>query len=45
MTANTYQNHPPSASPRRLYGSPLRPDEAATLLAVKSSRASQLGNI
>jgi excisionase family DNA binding protein len=37
MTVNTPQDHQPGTSARRLDGPLLRPDEAATLLAVKTS--------
>jgi excisionase family DNA binding protein len=37
MTTNTPQNHQPGTAPRRLDGPLLRPDQAASLLAVKTS--------
>jgi excisionase family DNA binding protein len=37
MITNTPNSHQPGTSPRRLDGPLLRPDQAATLLAVKTS--------
>ena len=37
MTTNTHRDHQPDTSPRRLDGPLLRPDQAAALLAVKTS--------
>jgi excisionase family DNA binding protein len=37
MTTNTPHDRQPGTSPRRLDGPLLRPDQAATLLAVKTS--------
>jgi excisionase family DNA binding protein len=37
MTTSTNRNHQPGSSPRRLDGPLLRPDQAAALLAVKTS--------
>jgi excisionase family DNA binding protein len=37
MTTGTHRHHQPGTTPRRLDGPLLRPDQAASLLAVKTS--------
>jgi excisionase family DNA binding protein len=37
MNTNTHNTHQPGTTPRQLDGPLLRPDQAATLLAVKTS--------